>query len=165
MTFGISSVETVGRVGHRKSVSASSAFWLGFDEIRLLIIPWSQVRVLAGPPSPLEIIALWPREQGIRVPWSVPLAGVSGSLDSGWASGSRAPLSRPVRTPTRPGPGLPLTLPHSGAPPRRLPRERSALVISRLSALNTCEVDIGAPGALAYSANNPWATLLMAHPT
>jgi len=80
MTFGISSVGTVGREGHRKSVQASSAFWLGFHEIRLLIIPWSQVRVLAGPPSPLENIALWRRERGIGIPWSGSIGGRSGAL-------------------------------------------------------------------------------------
>ena len=46
-----------------------------FDGSRVLIIPWSQVRVLAGPPSPIGIIGLWRREQGIRVPWCEPLEG------------------------------------------------------------------------------------------
>ena len=40
-----------------------------------LIIPWSQVRVLAGPPSPMEIIDLWHWDQGIRVPWSESIGG------------------------------------------------------------------------------------------
>ena len=40
-----------------------------------LIIPWSQVRVLAGPPSPMEIIELWHWDQGIRVPWSESIGG------------------------------------------------------------------------------------------
>ena len=41
-------------------------------------LPWSQVRVLAGPPSPLEIIGLLRRERGIGIPWSIPLARVTG---------------------------------------------------------------------------------------
>ena len=36
-----------------------------------LIIPWSQVRVLAGPPSPIEFMSLWRRERGIGVPWCI----------------------------------------------------------------------------------------------
>jgi len=42
-----------------------------FCQNTALITPWSQVRVLAGPPPPREIIILWHRERGIRVPWCI----------------------------------------------------------------------------------------------
>ena len=121
--FGISSVGTAAREGHRKTVQYSSTFRSKNDGIRLLIIPWSQVRVLAGPPSPLEIIGLWPRERGTRIPWCEPLAGLAPGEAHGvgeWVTDT--PLAAGA-DPTRPRPGLPLTT-HSGAPPRRLPRER-----------------------------------------
>ena len=109
-----------------------------------LIIPWSQVRVLAGPPSPIEIIILWRREQGIRVPWSIPLAGVSGSLDSGWASGSRTPLSRPVRTPLAPVPGCPSLTPLGCPAPPPASREKCAVDIEAFCSQQHAIVDIGA---------------------
>ena len=72
LAFGISSAGAVRREGHRKSCCASSAFFHHLNVTVLLIIPWSQVRVLAGPPSIMQIIGLWHRDQGIRVPWSKP---------------------------------------------------------------------------------------------
>jgi hypothetical protein len=36
--------------------------------LKALIIPWSQVRVLAGPPSPSEIIILWLEARGLEPP-------------------------------------------------------------------------------------------------
>jgi hypothetical protein len=57
-SVGIGSVRAIGRERHRKSVQASSASRRRAKETRVLIVPWSQVRVLEGPPSPLEIIAL-----------------------------------------------------------------------------------------------------------
>ena len=146
------SARAVGRERHRKSVSASSTFWLRFDEIRLLIIPWSQVRVLAGPPSPLEFINLWRREQGIRVPWCEPLGGHSARWTPGGRVGTDTPLAAGAY-PTRRGSGLPLTTP-LGAPPRRLPRERSALLISRLSALNYCVVVRSAIQSTCHQTHN-----------
>jgi hypothetical protein len=56
--FVISSVRAIRRGRHRKSVQASSASRRRANETRVLIIPWSQVRVLAGPPSSIEFIAL-----------------------------------------------------------------------------------------------------------
>jgi hypothetical protein len=37
----------------------SSAFRRNGNECRGLIIPWSKVRALPGPPLPIEIMALW----------------------------------------------------------------------------------------------------------
>jgi hypothetical protein len=94
-----------------------------------LIIPWSQVRVLAGPPSPMEIIDLWRREQGIRVPWS---ASIGGGV---WLVGLRAgesitdtPLAAGA-PPTRPVPGLPLTTPLGCPAPPPASREKCAVDI------------------------------------
>jgi hypothetical protein len=75
MAFGISSAESAGREGHRKDVQNSSTYLADFNEMRVLIISWSQVRVLAGPPSPIEFTNLCRRERGIGVPWCNPLAG------------------------------------------------------------------------------------------
>ena len=48
--FGIGSVSAVEQKGRWKSVWDSSAFRHITSECVYLIIPWSQVRVLAGPP-------------------------------------------------------------------------------------------------------------------
>ena len=64
--FGISSVGTTAGRDTGKAFRLLRLSALGFDGIRLLIIPWSQVRVLAGPPSPLEFIALCRRERELE---------------------------------------------------------------------------------------------------
>lgn len=69
--LGPSSVAVGQQTGRQKSVQASSTFCSKSYVAVFLIIPWSQVRVLAGPPSPIEIIHLWPRERGTRVPWCI----------------------------------------------------------------------------------------------
>lgn len=74
-TLGIGSAKSAGRQGHLEAALAFSAFSLRFDGRRVLIVPWSRVRVLAGPPSPIGIMALCPREPGTRVPWCEPLGG------------------------------------------------------------------------------------------
>ena len=48
--FGIGSVSLARQKGHRKSCYASSTFRRDGNECVFLIIPWSKVRVLPGPP-------------------------------------------------------------------------------------------------------------------
>jgi hypothetical protein len=67
--FGIGSVSVVRWRGARKSRYISSAFYSNNKGSVGLIIPWSQVRVLAGPPLPIKIIVLCRWDQGIIVPW------------------------------------------------------------------------------------------------
>ena len=57
--FGMGSVSVGTRIDRRKTGYASSAFRSDFSELVFLIIPWSQVRVLAGPPPFIKIIELW----------------------------------------------------------------------------------------------------------
>jgi hypothetical protein len=57
--FGMGSVSAVRQKGHRKRRYDSSTLRGNGKESVVLIIPWSQVRVLAGPPSPIKIMVLW----------------------------------------------------------------------------------------------------------
>jgi hypothetical protein len=57
--FGIRSVSVGNGKGHRKSSYVSSTNRHINKGDGGLIIPWSKVRVLAGSPLPIEIIALW----------------------------------------------------------------------------------------------------------
>jgi len=56
--FGMGSVSVGDRSGHRKKGCASSAFRRENSQLVFLIIPWSQVRVLAGPPSSIKFMSL-----------------------------------------------------------------------------------------------------------
>ena len=66
---------SVSRRADRKAFRLLRLSCSRFNEIVFLIIPWSQVRVLAGPPSPSEIIALMAFGPGDRSPLVHPMAG------------------------------------------------------------------------------------------
>ena len=66
--FGIRSVSVGVRSRQQKVHYDSSTFYHNNNELVFIVIPWSQVRVLAGPPSLIEIIALWHWDQGIIEP-------------------------------------------------------------------------------------------------
>jgi len=59
------------RSNHRKPRYASSAFVNVVGRARVLIIPWSLVRVQVGPPIPIRFIALRHMHWGTIVPWSI----------------------------------------------------------------------------------------------
>jgi hypothetical protein len=77
--FAIGSLRVDNQRCHQKIRYASSAFRCNNRGCVFLIIPWSQVRVLAGPPLPIKIIVLCRWDQGIIVPWCV--------LWRGWMEG------------------------------------------------------------------------------